>query len=95
MTRVGIQPTISVFQRANTVHASDRAATVIGSSYQLLAIKYAVSYRGIFKRMPKYSGTREFRTNCKQLRTSLMIAMIRCCNALTIYVLPKFRFTFN
>jgi hypothetical protein len=30
MPRVGSEPTIPVFQRAQTVHALDRAATVIG-----------------------------------------------------------------
>jgi hypothetical protein len=30
MPRVGFEPTIPVFQRAKTVHASDRAAAVIG-----------------------------------------------------------------
>jgi hypothetical protein len=30
MLRVGFEPTIPVFERAETVHASDRAATVIG-----------------------------------------------------------------
>jgi hypothetical protein len=29
MLRVGFEPTIPVFERANTVHALDRAATVI------------------------------------------------------------------
>jgi hypothetical protein len=32
MPRVGLEPTIPVFKRANTVHALDRAATVIGIS---------------------------------------------------------------
>jgi hypothetical protein len=31
MPWVGFEPTIPVFERAKTVHASDRAATVIGS----------------------------------------------------------------
>jgi hypothetical protein len=31
MTRVGFESTIPVFERAKTVHASDSAATVIGS----------------------------------------------------------------
>jgi hypothetical protein len=31
MPRVGFEPTIPVFERAKTVHASDRAATVMGS----------------------------------------------------------------
>jgi hypothetical protein len=31
MPRVGYESTIPVFERAKTVHASDRAATVIGS----------------------------------------------------------------
>jgi hypothetical protein len=30
MSRVGFELTIPVFERAKTVHASDRAATVIG-----------------------------------------------------------------
>jgi hypothetical protein len=30
MPRVGYEPTIPVFERAKTVHALDRAATVIG-----------------------------------------------------------------
>jgi hypothetical protein len=30
MPRMGFEPTIPVFERAKTVHASDRAATVIG-----------------------------------------------------------------
>jgi hypothetical protein len=30
MSRVRIEPTISVFERVNTVHALDRTATVIG-----------------------------------------------------------------
>jgi hypothetical protein len=30
MPRVGFEPTIPVFERAKTVHASDRVATVIG-----------------------------------------------------------------
>jgi hypothetical protein len=30
MPRVGLEPTIPVFERAKTVHALDRAATVIG-----------------------------------------------------------------
>jgi hypothetical protein len=31
MPRMGFEPTIPVFERANTVHALERAATVIGS----------------------------------------------------------------
>jgi hypothetical protein len=30
MPQVGLEPTIPVFERANTVHALDGAATVIG-----------------------------------------------------------------
>jgi hypothetical protein len=30
MPRVGLEPTISVFEMAKTVHALDRAVTVIG-----------------------------------------------------------------
>jgi hypothetical protein len=31
MPQVGLEPTIPVFERAKTVHALDRAATVIGN----------------------------------------------------------------
>jgi hypothetical protein len=31
MPRVGFEPTIPAFERAKTVHALDRAATVIGN----------------------------------------------------------------
>jgi hypothetical protein len=31
MPRVGFEPTIPVFERAKTVHASDRAVTVTGT----------------------------------------------------------------
>jgi hypothetical protein len=33
MPRVGFEPTIPVFERAKTIHALDRTATVIGSTY--------------------------------------------------------------
>jgi hypothetical protein len=33
MPRVGYEPTIPVFKRAKTVHALDRAATVIGGRF--------------------------------------------------------------
>jgi hypothetical protein len=36
MPRVGFEPTIAVFKRARTVHALDRAATVIGDEEVLL-----------------------------------------------------------
>jgi hypothetical protein len=33
MPRVGIEPTIPAFEQMKTVHALDRAATVIGRNY--------------------------------------------------------------
>jgi hypothetical protein len=36
MSQVGFEPTISVFERAKTVHALKRAATVIGISSLLV-----------------------------------------------------------
>jgi hypothetical protein len=36
MTRVGFESAIPVFQRAQTVHALDRAATVIGNIHNTL-----------------------------------------------------------
>jgi hypothetical protein len=52
MLRVGFEPTISVFERAKTVHGLERAATVIGSisSYRPTiweadsAVKYIKNY---------------------------------------------------
>jgi hypothetical protein len=38
MPRVGFEPTIPVFKRAKTVHALDRAATVIGLTNSLVVI---------------------------------------------------------
>jgi hypothetical protein len=38
MPRVGFESTISVFQRAKTVHALDRAATVMGPSVTMSVI---------------------------------------------------------
>jgi hypothetical protein len=35
MPRVGLEPTIPVFERAKTVHALDSAATVIGDFFIL------------------------------------------------------------
>jgi hypothetical protein len=37
MPQVGLEPTISVFERAKTDHAFDRAATVIGEQKTLPA----------------------------------------------------------
>jgi hypothetical protein len=46
MTRVGFEPTIPVLEREKTVHALDRAVTVIGSlSYQLIK-HYAMKVYG-------------------------------------------------
>jgi hypothetical protein len=36
MHQVALEPTISVFERAKTFHALERAATVIGINMQLL-----------------------------------------------------------
>jgi hypothetical protein len=38
MPQIGFEPTIPVFERAKTVHASDRAATVIGR-YQTTSVE--------------------------------------------------------
>jgi hypothetical protein len=40
MPRVGFEPTIPVFERAKTVHALDRAATLIGLMRYLLLHSY-------------------------------------------------------
>jgi hypothetical protein len=51
MPPVGFQPTISVLERATTVHALERAATVIGRmslvSVRKRDIRHSVSYLNI------------------------------------------------
>jgi hypothetical protein len=42
MPQVGAEPTIPVFERAKTVHAPDRAATVIGLMYLIQRINLVV-----------------------------------------------------
>jgi hypothetical protein len=42
MPRVGVDPTIPAFERAKTVHALDRAATVIGDTYSILFMEYII-----------------------------------------------------
>jgi hypothetical protein len=37
---VGFEPTIQAFERADTVHALDRAATVIGTNTQLPKVNW-------------------------------------------------------
>jgi hypothetical protein len=44
MPRVGFEPTIPVFERTKTVHALDRAATVMGISVNTVQI---LSYESI------------------------------------------------
>jgi hypothetical protein len=45
MPQVGFKPTISVFERDKTVHASDRAATVIGVFNELSYAKWNPGFR--------------------------------------------------
>jgi hypothetical protein len=47
MPRMGFEPTIPVFERAKTVHALDRAATVFGSykTAKFVAMGSSVSSR--------------------------------------------------
>jgi hypothetical protein len=47
MPRVGFEPTTPVFQRAKTVHALDRAATVIGKQTATFNKKYLVADRNV------------------------------------------------
>jgi hypothetical protein len=48
MPRVGFEPMTPVLERAKTVHALDREATVIGclSQYSLLILSHITMYRG-------------------------------------------------
>jgi hypothetical protein len=41
MPGVGLEPTVPAFERAKTVHALDRAATVIGKP-EMAEVKYIV-----------------------------------------------------
>jgi hypothetical protein len=44
MPQVGFEPTIPVFARAKTIHATDRAAAVIGNyRYSLIKLKLLVA----------------------------------------------------
>jgi hypothetical protein len=55
MPRVGIEPTIPAFERAKTVHASDRAATVIGgSSYSLCKYLIIKNYTKLYYNLLAY-----------------------------------------
>jgi hypothetical protein len=47
MPRVGFKPTIPAFERAKTVHALDRAATVIGGS-RIIRRKNREKYQNYF-----------------------------------------------
>jgi hypothetical protein len=49
MPQVGLEPTIPVFERAKTVHALDRAATVIGSysGYNVNILLYSTIFKVI------------------------------------------------
>jgi hypothetical protein len=38
MTQVGFESTIPVFERSKTVHALDRATTVIGGNIKILTV---------------------------------------------------------
>jgi hypothetical protein len=42
MRQVGFEPTIPGFERAKTVHALDRAVTVIGKSVKIIVYKTIV-----------------------------------------------------
>jgi hypothetical protein len=40
MPEVGLEPTIPAFERARTIHALDRTATVIGNFFILVPLKF-------------------------------------------------------
>jgi hypothetical protein len=55
MPRLGVQPTIPLFERAKTFHTLDRAATVIGKllitnkiNYRFMQAKNTVLRGGVF-----------------------------------------------
>jgi hypothetical protein len=53
MPLVGLEPTISAFERAKTVHALDRAAAVIGSR---VLFYFLVSWGGVRLESTWYVG---------------------------------------
>jgi hypothetical protein len=55
MPRVGIEPTIPVFERAKTVHASGRTATVIGGSTSISLLLFTSALDG-----GEWSASRSF-----------------------------------
>jgi hypothetical protein len=50
MTRVGFELAIPAFERAKTVHALDRSATVTGSVALIKTILFLVTGKGLFIR---------------------------------------------
>jgi hypothetical protein len=55
MPQMGFEPTTPVFERAKTVHAPDRAATVIGSSENYCP-EYLKTYGSSMFALPIYFG---------------------------------------
>jgi hypothetical protein len=45
LIQVGFEPTIPVFEREKTVHALERAATVIGHEYTSLCLNASVNWK--------------------------------------------------
>jgi hypothetical protein len=74
MPRVGFEPTIPVFERAKTVHALDRAATVIGvlqprmvNPTQTLVMDLERNGPVLLERMVHYLGVLEAVTDLYRL----------------------------
>jgi hypothetical protein len=57
MTRVGLEPTTPVFERAKTVHALDRAATVIDPFVRMnpnkIKLKINFSLKSVLNHIPE------------------------------------------
>jgi hypothetical protein len=59
MPRVGFEPTITAFERAKTVHALDRTASVIGSlrNYTLFILSITLEINSLSWKNVKTVGT--------------------------------------
>jgi hypothetical protein len=86
MSRVVFEPTTTVFERAKTVHALDRAATVIGKQGTLKIQIIAVTRLTVFGRQPTEAVERAMMLvasecryiNLKTVQTVIIFLKIWC-----------------
>jgi hypothetical protein len=101
---VGFEPTIPVFEGAKTVHALDRAATVIDTLH--LSIRLSVVESTVFwvlmpcssERARRFGETDFLHLDCRRVNSACHLLLLVCCLAfffstlkVEVYVLPKRR----